>query len=222
MSTPTTPTAPPGPSPDELRLIAALRARDEAAFAELIERYHASLVRLAMSFVSSRAVAEEVAQEAWIGVLRGIDRFEGRSSLRTWIYRILTNTAKTRAEREARSVPFASLAGADDGPAVDPERFLPADHSQWPGHWASLPRRFDDVPEARLLSGETLAVIEAALDRLPPNQREVVRLRDVEGFTSSEVCDLLDLSEANQRVLLHRGRSKVRQALEDYLSEDAA
>jgi RNA polymerase sigma-70 factor (ECF subfamily) len=221
MSTPTAPIAPSGPTPDELRLIEALRARDEAAFAELIDRYHTSLVRLAMSFVSSRAVAEEVAQEAWLGVLRGIDRFEGRSSLRTWIYRILTNTAKTRAEREARSVPFASLAGPGE-PAVDPDRFLPADHAQWPGHWASLPRRFDDVPEERLLSAETLAVIEAAIDRLPPNQREVVRLRDVEGFTSSEVCDLLELSDANQRVLLHRGRSKVRQALEDYLAEAAA
>ena len=202
--------------------MAALRARDEAAFAELIERYHTSLVRLAMSFVSSRAVAEEVAQEAWVGVLKGIDRFEGRSSLRTWIYRILTNTAKTRAQREARSIPFASLGGdGEDGPAVDPDRFLPADDAHWAGHWASFPRRWDDLPEARLLGGETQDVIRQAIERLPYNQGEVIRLRDVEGFSSAEVCELLSLSEANQRVLLHRARTKVRAALESYLDGDA-
>ena len=200
----------------------ALRARDEAAFAELIDRYHSSLVRLAMSFVSSRAVAEEVAQEAWVGVLKGIDRFEGRSSLRTWIYRILTNTAKTRAQREARSIPFASLGGGgEDEPSVDPDRFLPADNAHWAGHWASYPRRWDDVPEARLLGGETQEVIRQAIDKLPYNQGEVIRLRDVEGFTSAEVCELLSISEANQRVLLHRARTKVRAALEGYLAGDA-
>jgi RNA polymerase sigma-70 factor (ECF subfamily) len=213
---------PTGPSPEEQRLVAALRARDEAAFAELIERHHTSLVRLAMSFVSSRAVAEEVAQEAWVGVLKGIDRFEGRSSLRTWIYRILTNTAKTRAQREARSIPFASLGGdCEDGPAVDPDRFLPADDARWAGHWASFPRRWDDLPEARLLGGETQDVIRQAIERLPHNQGEVIRLRDVEGFSSAEVCELLSLSEANQRVLLHRARTKVRAALENYLDGDA-
>jgi RNA polymerase sigma-70 factor (ECF subfamily) len=213
---------PTGPSPEEQRLVAALRARDEAAFAELIERHHTSLVRLAMSFVSSRAVAEEVAQEAWVGVLKGIDRFEGRSSLRTWIYRILTNTAKTRAQREARSIPFASLGGdCEDGPAVDPDRFLPADDARWAGHWASFPRRWDDLPEARLLGGEMQDVIRQAIERLPYNQGEVIRLRDVEGFSSAEVCELLSLSEANQRVLLHRARTKVRAALESYLDGDA-
>jgi len=202
--------------------VMALRARDEAAFAELIDRYHSSLVRLAMSFVSSRAVAEEVAQEAWVGVLKGIDRFEGRSSLRTWIYRILTNTAKTRAQREARSIPFASLGGGgEDQPSVDPDRFLPADDAHWAGHWASYPRRWDDVPEARLLGGETQEVIRQAIDKLPYNQGEVIRLRDVEGFSSAEVCDLLSISEANQRVLLHRARTKVRAALESYLGGDA-
>jgi len=202
--------------------VMALRARDEAAFAELIDRYHSSLVRLAMSFVSSRAVAEEVAQEAWVGVLKGIDRFEGRSSLRTWIYRILTNTAKTRAQREARSIPFASLGGGgEDEPSVDPDRFLPADDAHWAGHWASYPRRWDDVPEARLLGGETQEVIRQAIDKLPYNQGEVIRLRDVEGFTSAEVCELLSISEANQRVLLHRARTKVRAALEGYLAGDA-
>ena len=201
----------------------ALRARDEAAFAELIERYHSSLVRLAMSFVSSRAVAEEVAQEAWVGVLKGIDRFEGRSSLRTWIYRILTNTAKTRAQREARSIPFASLGGGgEDGPSVDPDRFLPADDTRFPGHWASLPRRWDELPEAQLLGGETRDVISGAIDRLPPAQGTVIRLRDVEGFPAAEVCELLSISEANQRVLLHRARAKVRAALEMYLDGEAA
>jgi RNA polymerase sigma-70 factor (ECF subfamily) len=203
------------PSPEELRLVAALRARDEAAFAELIERYHPSLVRLAMSFVSSRAVAEEVAQEAWVGVLKGIDRFEGRSSLRTWIYRILTNTAKTRAQREARSIPFAALGGEDEA-AVDPDRFLPAGNRH-AGGWASFPRRWDELPEERLIGGETQAVIREAIERLPHNQGEVIRLRDVEGFPSAEVCELLSVSEANQRVLLHRARSKVRAALETYL-----
>jgi RNA polymerase sigma-70 factor (ECF subfamily) len=207
-----------GPSPDELRLIAALRERDESAFAELIERYHSSLVRLALTFVSSRAVAEDVAQETWLGVLRGIDRFEGRSSLRTWIYRILTNTAKTRAQREARSIPFASL-GGDSEAAVDADRFLPVGEPG-AGHWTSLPQRWDELPESRLASTETLSLIDQAIEQLPPTQRQVIRLRDVQGFSSAEVCDLLDLSESNQRVLLHRARSKVRQALEDYLSED--
>jgi RNA polymerase sigma-70 factor, ECF subfamily len=215
------PAVTPGPSPEEQRLVEALRARDEAAFAELIERYHSSLVRLAMSFVSSRAVAEEVAQEAWVGVLKGIDRFEGRSSLRTWIYRILTNTAKTRAQREARSIPFASLGSGEDEPSVDPDRFLPAGDAHWAGHWASYPRRWDDLPEARLLGGETQDVIRKAIDKLPHNQGEVIRLRDVEGFSSAEVCDLLSVSEANQRVLLHRARAKVRAALESYLDGDA-
>jgi RNA polymerase sigma-70 factor, ECF subfamily len=210
-------------SPDDRRLVAALRARDERAFEELIDRYHPSLVRLAMSFVPSRAVAEDVAQDAWLGVLRGIDRFEGRSSLRTWIYRILVNTAKTRGLRESRSVPFASLAGGgDDGPAVDPDRFRPPDDPAFPGAWAAPPRSWDEVPDAHLLGRETREVIDRAIDGLPPAQRQVIRLRDVEGFSAREVSDLLDLSDANERVLLHRARSKVRQALEDYLSEDAA
>ena len=192
------------------------------AFAELVDRYNASLLRLATTFVRDRAVAEEVVQETWLAVLRGIDRFEGRSSLRTWIYRILTNTAKTRAQREARSIPFASLGGGgEDEPSVDPDRFLPADDAHWAGHWASYPRRWDDVPEARLLGGETQEVIRQAIDKLPYNQGEVIRLRDVEGFTSAEVCELLSISEANQRVLLHRARTKVRAALEGYLAGDA-
>jgi RNA polymerase sigma-70 factor, ECF subfamily len=214
MADPAPPPVTAGPSPNELRLIAALRERDESAFAELIERYNSSLVRLALSFVSSRAVAEDVAQETWLGVLKGIDRFEGRSSLRTWIYRILTNTAKTRAQRESRSIPFASLGGGDGEVAVDADRFLPA------GQWASLPQRWDELPESRLASLETRSLIDQAIEQLPPTQRRVIRLRDVEGFSSAEVRNLLELSEANQRVLLHRARSKVRRALEAHLSED--
>jgi RNA polymerase sigma-70 factor, ECF subfamily len=204
----------PRASEEDLRLVRRLRAGDEAAFMELVERYNGSLVRLARMFVSSQAVAEDVVQEAWVGVLRGIARFEGRSSLRTWIYRIVVNTAKTRGAREARSVPFASL-GDDEGAAVDADRFLPS------GAWASFPQSWSDEPESRLLGDETQAVIAAAIDELPPRQAAVIRLRDVDGFSSAEVRDLLDLSEANQRVLLHRARSKVRAAIEDYL-EDAA
>ncbi|HEX9372721.1 MAG TPA: sigma-70 family RNA polymerase sigma factor [Roseiflexaceae bacterium] len=205
-------------SAEELRLVAALRAGDEAAFATLIDRYHASLLRLAMLYVPSRAVAEEVAQETWLGVLQGIGRFEGRSSLKTWIFRILTNRARTRGQREGRSVPFSALAGAaaEPGePAVDPDRFLPPEHED-AGWWVSYPQSWHDRPEERLLSQETQSVLRQAIDALPPSQREVITLRDLEGWASDEVCGALSVSEANQRVLLHRARSKVRRALEQY------
>ena len=204
--------APHSQPPDlDAALLDRLRAGDEAAFMELVERHHAALVRLAQSFVSSRAVAEEVAQETWLGVLRGIDRFEGRSSLKTWIFRILVNRAKTRGEREARSVPFSSLE-SEDGPSVDPDRFVEA------GGWASPPRPWEGEPVDRLLAGEARAVIDAAIERLPPAQRRVITLRDVEGWPAEEVCDALGLSEANQRVLLHRARSKARAALEAHFA----
>jgi RNA polymerase sigma-70 factor (ECF subfamily) len=207
-------------SAEDARLVAALRTGDERAFAVLVDRYHASLVRLASVYVRDHAVAEEVAQETWLGVVQGIDRFEGRSSLKTWIFRILTNTAKTRGERERRTVPFAALASFDeDEPSVEPERFLDASHPVWPGHWASPPESWDDIPEQRLASAETLAHIRAAIDALPPLQAQVISLRDVEGWSSEEVCELLGLSEVNQRVLLHRARSKVRRELEDYLGD---
>ncbi len=210
------------PSAEDARLVASLRGGDERAFALLIDRYHASLVRLASVYVRDRAVAEEVAQETWLGVVRGIDRFQGRSSLKTWIFRILTNIAKTRGERERRTVPFTSLASFDDEnePSVAPERFLEASHPVWPGHWASPPTSWEEIPERRLASAETLAVIRDAIDALPPLQAQVISLRDVEGWTSEEVCDLLGLSEVNQRVLLHRARSKVRRVLEDYLGDE--
>ena len=194
--------------PVETSVLEALRAGDEAAFATLVKEYGASMLRVARMYVGSRAVAEEVVQEAWLAVLNGIGRFEGRSSLKTWIFRILTNIAKTRGQREGRSLPFSALV-ADDEPAVDPERFL-AD-----GQWAAPPPSWG--PEERLLGDETRAVVDAAIAELPPSQALVITMRDVEGFSAEEACNALEISETNQRVLLHRARSKVRQALEDYL-----
>ncbi len=186
----------------------------------LVERLQPSMLRIAQMYVSTRAVAEEVVQDAWVGVLRGLDGFEGRSSLRTWIFRILVNTAKTRGQRESRSVPFSSVwADADAEPSVDPDRFV---HGEAPsaGAWASEPASWETVPESRLLSSETLAEVDRAIEALPPNQREVIRLRDVLGWSAPEVCNALDLSETNQRVLLHRARAKVRRALEHSLAEE--
>jgi RNA polymerase sigma-70 factor (ECF subfamily) len=205
------------PPADERRLVDALRAGDEKAFTRLVREYGPAMLRVARMFVSSRAVAEDVVQEAWVGVLNGIGRFEGRSSLKTWIFRILTNTAKTRAVREGRSIPFSSLAGEDEeGGAVDADRFL-GDDTRFPGHWAAPPQRWEAQPERRLLSSETLAVIEREIAKLPPNQAIVVTMRDVEGFDAEAVRNVLDISETNQRVLLHRARSKLRRALEEYL-----
>jgi RNA polymerase sigma-70 factor, ECF subfamily len=201
--------------PVETSVVEALRAGDESAFRSLVREYGPSMLRVARMYVGSRAVAEEVVQEAWVAVLNGIGRFEGRSSLKTWIFRILTNIAKTRGQREGRSIPFSSLAPDGGGePSVDPDRFL-GDDSRFPGHWASPPRSFG--PEDRLLSDETMAVVEAAIAELPPTQAIVISMRDVEGWSAEEACNALDISETNQRVLLHRARSKVRQALEDYL-----
>jgi RNA polymerase sigma-70 factor, ECF subfamily len=205
---------------EEERLVHDLKNGDEASFAMLIERYHSSLTRLALAYVRDRAVAEEVVQETWLGVIRGIARFEGRSSLTTWIFRILANTAKTRGERERRTVPFSALDGDGRGePAVDPERFLDSGHPRWAGHWATPPASWDLIPEDRLAAKETLACIREAIEVLPTAQAQVVTLRDVEGWSSDEVCALLGLSEGNQRVLLHRARSKVRSALERHFSE---
>lgn len=202
-------------SPQDARLLEGLRAGDEAAFVALMREYGAGMLRVAMMYVSSRAVAEEVVQEAWLGVLKGIGRFEGRSSLKTWLFRIVANTAKTRGMRESRSIPFSSLGDdASDEPTVDPERFL-GSGERFPGHWAVPPQAW--APEGRLLSQEALAVIEREIDRLPPAQRAVITMRDVQGFTSEEVCNALDVTETNQRVLLHRARARVRAALEEYM-----
>jgi RNA polymerase sigma-70 factor (ECF subfamily) len=204
----------------DLRLLTALRQGDEAAFVILVNQHHTAMVRLAMTYVPNRGVAEEVAQEAWLGVLRGLDRFEGRSSLKTWIFRILVNRAKTRGQRESRSIPLTALwdpQGEPDEVSVDPERFLPADHPRWAHHWASFPESWDEIPEERILHQEIRTIVEETIEKLPPNQRQVITLRDIDGWTAKEVCNVLQISETNQRVLLHRARSKVRGALEQYL-----
>ena len=209
-------------SADDLYLIEQLRNGNEAAFEALIDRYATAMLRLAMVYVRAWAVAEEVVQETWLAVLESLGRFEGRSSLKTWMFRILTNCAKTRARREGRSIPFSSLADIDTDNAehaVNPDRFLPADH-QWSGHWISFPSNWQEMPEERLLSRETRARINRAIEALPPNQREIITLRDIEGWTAEETCALLGISEVNQRVLLHRARSKVRRVLEKYFEEE--
>ena len=205
-------------SASEQALIDGLRRRDEAAFAKLIDQYHGPLIRLALSFVSNREAAEDVVQETWMAVLQGIDRFEGRSSLRTWLFRILSNRAKTRGVKDSRVIPFSSLASAElehDEPAVDADRFRPPGE-QWAGHWLSNPVSWDEMPEERLMSSETMGVLQKAIDALPPVQRSTIVMRDISVMTSEETCEALGVSEANQRVLLHRARSKVRRALEVY------
>jgi RNA polymerase sigma-70 factor (ECF subfamily) len=207
-------------STDDLALVERLRAGDEAAFGVLLRRHQAQMLRIARMYVSTQAVAEEVVQEAWLGILQGLDRFEGRSSLRTWMYRILTNIAKTRGQREGRSVPFSSLAGDDlDAPSME-ESWFRGSSDRWPGTWASLPDDWRGIPEERLLGQEMRALVRTAIDGLPPMQAQVIRLRDVLGWGSAEVCNALDISETNQRVLLHRARARVRRALEGYLEKE--
>ena len=202
-------------SAEDARILDALRAGDEKAFLALVQSLNGPMLRVASLYVSSRGVAEEVVQEAWVGVLSGLPRFEGRSSLRRWIFGILANCAKSRGVREARSTPFSDIGPQDDEdePAVDPSRFLPPDHPRWPGHWSAPPTAWADE---QVLNKESLAVVEAAIAQLPMNQREVITLRDVLGWNSAEVCESLGLSEGNQRVLLHRARSKVRGVLEKH------
>jgi RNA polymerase sigma-70 factor, ECF subfamily len=202
---------------EDERLVAALCRGDADAFATLVDRHSSAMIRVAMAYVPTRAAAEEAVQEAWIAVMRGIERFEGRSSLKTWLFRILTNVAMRSGVRERRSVPFSALAEAEDTgePSVDPDRFLPADHELFPGHWAIMPARWP-TPEEGLLGGEIRAVIAAAIAELPAAQRTVIALRDVEGWSSEEVCEALEITAGNQRILLHRARSRVRNAIEAY------
>jgi RNA polymerase sigma-70 factor (ECF subfamily) len=210
----------------DAELLTALRRGDEAAFQTLFEKYHTSLVRLATIYANDRAAAEEVAQDTWIGVLKGLDRFEGRSSLKTWIFTILINRAKTRGQRDSRSLPFSALVSEEtdsDEPTVEPGRFIsPQESLEAAGHWRERPRNWDDLPEAHILSQETGSQLRAAIATLPPVQRQVITLRDVDGFSAEEVCNILEISETNQRVLLHRARAKVRKALEPYLNEAIA
>jgi len=205
-------------SPEDLALVERLRAGDEEAFMMLVEQHQAMMLRIARMYVSSEAVAEEVVADAWIGILKGLDTFEGRSSLRTWMYRILANIAKTRGVREGRSQPFSSLVGPDAGPSIPGSWFRGADDAG-AGGWSTFPSDWHGLPEDRLLADETLRVIGEAIERLPPAQAQVIRLRDVLGWTSEEVRNALDLSETNQRVLLHRARARVRRAVDDYVEE---
>ena len=202
------------PADPEAALLVALRAGDERAFETLVARHHATMVRVARAYVPSDAVAEEVAQDTWLGAIRGLDSFEGRASVKTWLFRILVNRAMTRGQRESRSVPFSSLGldspGEAPEPSVAPERFAPD------GSWSAPPQRFI-APHARVEQLELRAALRAAMHELPERQRAVVALRDVEGFDSEEVCELLGLSAANLRVLLHRGRARLADAMSGHL-----
>ncbi|HUJ27327.1 MAG TPA: sigma-70 family RNA polymerase sigma factor [Myxococcales bacterium] len=200
---------------DDRELVDALRAGDESAFLALVRAHHGSMLRVASMFVPSAAVAEEVVQETWLAVLKGLDGFEGRAPLKSWIFRVLANRARSRAQKEGRSSPFSEFE-ADDEPAVDGARFLPDDHDRWPGHWSAPPPQW---AEERLLTQEMLQIAGVAIDALPPQQRQVIVLRDVEGQSSDDVCEALGVSEGNQRVLLHRARSKVRAVLERHFEE---
>jgi RNA polymerase sigma-70 factor, ECF subfamily len=205
---------------DDGDVVAALRAGDEAAFARLVDRHAPSMLRVARGYVHTHELAEDVVQETWIALLKGIDKFEGRSSLRTWLFTVLINIAKTRGIRERRDVEVQMKAFIGD--TVNPARFRPAG-DEWPGHWKpnEVPATFPETPEGSLLGNELTAVALRGLDGLPERQRVVVTMRDMLGLDSGEVCELLDISIANQRVLLHRGRAAVRQVLEDYLREVA-
>jgi RNA polymerase sigma-70 factor, ECF subfamily len=188
---------------EEAELVVRLRSGDEEAFRVVVQRYHASLLRLAQTMVPTRAVAEEVVQDTWLGLVRGINRFEGRSSLRTWLFHVLVNRARSTGAYERRPA-----TGSTAGPAVDPSRFGPQ------GNWADPPVPWPDEIDDRLVAGELAKRIRPWIDELPDMQRQVVTLRDVDGLSAEEVCDLLGLTEGNQRVLLHRGRSRLRSMLE--------
>lgn len=203
---------------DDTQLVARLRAGDEQAFAAIVQDWSPTMLHVAKGYVSTAESAAEVVQDTWLAVLRGLDGFEERSSLRTWVFRILVNTAKTRRAREARTLPWSSAFPDDaEGATVSADRFRGPD-DQWPGGWTpnGVPRPFEPSPESSLIAKEVGGLVAAALEALPARQRTVVTLRDVDGLSSEEVCDLLDVSPENQRVLLHRGRAKVRAALEDY------
>jgi RNA polymerase sigma-70 factor, ECF subfamily len=200
--------------------VAALKAGDEHTFRELFQRHTPAMKRVARGYVDSDAVAEEIVQETWMAIITGIDRFEGRSALGTWMFSILLNQAKSHTARERRALPISSIAAPADEPAVDPDRFQKDDEA-WPGHWATPPRPWQK-PERRLMSLEARARLKDALAQLPERQRLIVALRDVDGLSAEEVCAALDLSQENQRVLLHRGRSRLRAELEGYVEDAAA
>ncbi len=205
---------------DEQQLIERLKARDENAFVEMVKGYYGYLLPLADFYVSDKAVAEEVVQDAWLAVLKGIDRFEGRASFKTWISQIVMNLARTRGVRESRMVSFSEFIDNETGrsePAVDPSQFQIAT-ADYPGHWSVAPRPWNADPESQLLTSETMMVLYNAVELLPEAQRLVLTMRDINGYTPEEVCNILSISETNQRVLLHRARSKVRGIVDDHYS----
>ena len=212
--------AAPGEHGPEAHLLSALRAGDQIAFTDLVRKLHPGMVRVASSYVSSRAVAEEVVQDTWLSVIESLDRFEGRSTLKTWIFRILINQAKSRGVRERRTTPFSSinLQVESDGSAMPAASFLEEGH-RWAGHWAG-PVAAWQVPEDSVVDAELGGLIRRVVDGLPPAQGAVVALRDGQGLSAQEVCDLLGLSAANQRVLLHRGRARLRAAIDAYIERD--
>ncbi|MEX2227360.1 MAG: sigma-70 family RNA polymerase sigma factor [Dehalococcoidia bacterium] len=210
-------------SADDASVVAALRARDEATFAMLLERYNNSLLRLAMTYLHDQASAEEVVQDAWIGLLESLDRFEGRSSLKTWLFRILVNCARARARKDARTIPFSAAFRPEELDAGERTgRFVPDWVPVLGGHWVRPVAQWQDDPEHRALAHETRAHIQRSIDELPPVQREVIMLRDVAGFDAHEVCNVLGLTNTNQRVILHRARTSVRRALERHFAEARA
>ncbi len=209
---PIPPTNPTSAGGAERQLVAALRRGDEAAFCTVVEQHHRSLVRLAQAYVSDPMVAEEIVQETWLALVKGIDRFEARSSLKTWLFRVLTYQAQRRMKREARTIPFSEL----EGPTVDPGCFEPPG-AKWAGHWSEALPDWGGTPEEELLAGETLACIEDLIARLPERQRQVIILRDIEGLSAAETCGILDVPDRIQRLLLHRARARVRAGLDAYV-----
>lgn len=211
------------PATDESLFLESLRMGDETGFTLLVEKYHSSLVRMAQLYIRDETIAEELAQETWLAVLKGLSNFEGRSSLKTWIYTILTNKAKTRSQREKRSQVFSDFEDStSNSPTVAPDRFNPASAGKSPNHWAvdAAPSSWAGIPEERFLSMETMNLIRQTIDGLPENQRMVITLHDINELSTQEICNILEISETNQRVLLHRARAKVRQALENYLKSE--
>ncbi len=208
---------------NEIELLTALRAREEAAFTYLVEQYHAALVRVAQIFVRDSTIAEEVAQETWLAVLNGVDGFEGRSSLKTWIFTILANKARTSGQREGRTISYSELEEQQPHqPTVDPARFNDPSAKEWPNHWAAgaAPASWEGIPEDVLVAQETMQLVRTTIDALPENQRLVITLHDLDLMSAQEICNILAISETNQRVLLHRARAKVREALEGYLKTE--
>jgi RNA polymerase sigma-70 factor, ECF subfamily len=208
---------------DDAELVRRLRDHDEVAYELLLDRYQNSMLRVAQLFVRDVTAAEDVVQETWLALFEGLDRFESRSSFKTWMFSILVNRAKTRAQRDGRSIPLSMLdyesATQGSEPSVESERFFSEQYGDRAGHWSDPPSHWNELPEERLMSTETLDIIQNAINALAPVQRNVITLRDLLGMKNEEVCAILGITDANQRVLLHRARSAVRRALEKYFGE---